>query len=81
MMAALSIILEPDLITKFVRQFLRDFIRHSNDEKTDIILVFGECCKNVIQATHVYSQRYPKRPTFFLLIILHREQNVILTFK
>jgi hypothetical protein len=64
MMAALSIILEPDIIKKCVRQFLRDFIRYSNHEKTDMILVFGECCKNVIQATHVYSERYPK-PYFF----------------
>jgi hypothetical protein len=36
-------------------QFLRDFIMYSNDEKTDMILLFDECCKNAVQAANVYS--------------------------
>jgi hypothetical protein len=38
-----------------VRQFLSDFIMYSNDEKTDMILTFGEWRKNTVQAAHVYS--------------------------
>jgi hypothetical protein len=41
-MASLSIILESDIIKKNVGQFLRDFIMYSDDEKTDMILIFGE---------------------------------------
>jgi hypothetical protein len=32
---------------------LRDFIVYSNDEKTDMILIFGECRKNAVQPGHV----------------------------
>jgi hypothetical protein len=37
---------------------------YSNDEKTDMILIFDECCKNTVQSgsAHVYPQRYPNRP-------------------
>jgi hypothetical protein len=64
MMASLLIILESHIIKKFVRQFLSDFIMYSNDEKTDMILIFDECCKNTVQSgsAHVYPQRYPNRP-------------------
>jgi hypothetical protein len=41
-----------DVIKKYVRQFLRDFIM--NDEKTDMILIFSEWCKNIVQAAHVH---------------------------
>jgi hypothetical protein len=34
---------------------------YSNDEKTDMILILGECRKNGVQPARVYSQRYPNR--------------------
>jgi hypothetical protein len=34
---------------------------YSNDEKTDMILVYGECLKNASLAARVYAQRYPER--------------------
>jgi hypothetical protein len=37
---------------------------YSNDEKTDMILTFGECCKSAVQRAHVYSQKYPNGPIF-----------------
>jgi hypothetical protein len=50
MMASLLIILESHII----RQFLRDFIMYSNDEKTDMIVIFGECRK-ILFKLHMFT--------------------------
>lgn len=34
---------------------------YTNDEKTDMILIFGECRRNASEAARLYSQRYPNR--------------------
>jgi hypothetical protein len=55
MMASLLIILESHIIKKFVRQFLRDFIMYSNDEKTEFdIVIFGECRK-ILLKLHMFT--------------------------
>jgi hypothetical protein len=58
MTSSLSIILESDIIKKFVRQFYAIL----SCIQTMMILIFGEWCKNAVQAAHVYSQTYPNRP-------------------
>lgn len=33
----------------------------NNSEKVDLLLIFGECQRNVRQAARLYAERYPDR--------------------
>ncbi|RZB39459.1 hypothetical protein BDFB_013847 [Asbolus verrucosus] len=34
---------------------------YSSDEKTDMILIYGECLKNASRAALLYAERFPNR--------------------
>jgi hypothetical protein len=34
---------------------------YNNDEKTDMILIYGECGKNATDAADLYAERFPDR--------------------
>jgi hypothetical protein len=36
-------------------------VHYSNNKKTDMILIFGECRLNAVAAANPYAQRYPNR--------------------
>ena len=33
----------------------------TNDDLTDIILIYGECQRNSVRAANLYQQRFPQR--------------------
>lgn len=45
----------------FLSLYLLKVKMYSNDEKTDMILIYGECKKNASAAARLYRQRFPNR--------------------
>jgi hypothetical protein len=57
----MSVILSLSFFDKRYEFITNKMYTYSNDENSDMILVYGECLKDASLAARVYAQRYPER--------------------